>query len=286
MAWFRKEKKPRQPRRDKLEIPRDTWVKCEACGHTDIRDNFERNLNVCPNCDYHRRIRASDYLSILLDEETIDETESDLRSTDPLSFPDYPARLKKSITNAGDQDAVITATGRIAGMPLNVGAMDFAFMGGSMGSVVGEKLTRLIETATERGLPVIIISASGGARMYEGMFSLMQMAKTCGALALHSRARLPYISVLTYPTTAGVMASYASVGDLIIAEPGAMIGFAGPRVIKDTTQAELPPGFQTAEFLVDHGLIDAIVSRKDMKERLSYYLEFLTEGQNKLAALG
>jgi acetyl-CoA carboxylase carboxyl transferase subunit beta len=153
-----------------------------------------------------------------------------------------------------------------------------------MGSVVGEKLTRMIEMATEKGLPVVIISTSGGARMYEGMFSLMQMAKTCGALAYHAKARLPYISVLTHPTTAGVMASYASVGDLIIAEPGAMIGFAGPRVIKDTTQAELPPGFQTAEFLLDHGLIDSIVARKEMKERLAYYLDFLMAGKTQTAA--
>jgi len=157
--------------------------------------------------------------------------------------------------------------------------MDFSFLGGSMGSVVGEKLTRLIEAATEKSLSIIIISTSGGARMYEGMFSLMQMAKTCGALAYHARARLPYLSVLTDPTTAGVMASYASVGDLIIAEPGAMVGFAGPRVIKDTTQSELPPGFQTAEFLLDHGLIDAIVPRKEMKSRLIEYLNFLTAGQ-------
>jgi acetyl-CoA carboxylase carboxyl transferase subunit beta len=156
--------------------------------------------------------------------------------------------------------------------------MDFTFLGGSMGVVVGEKLTRMIERSTEKGLPVIIISASGGARMYEGMFSLMQMAKTCGALAYHAKAGLPYISVLTDPTTAGVMASYASVGDLIIAEPGAMIGFAGPRVIKDTTQAELPPGFQTAEFLLDHGLVDAIVPRKEMKKQLTEYLDFLTTG--------
>jgi acetyl-CoA carboxylase carboxyl transferase subunit beta len=161
--------------------------------------------------------------------------------------------------------------------------MDFSFLGGSMGSVVGEKLARLIEQATEKALPLIIISTSGGARMYEGMFSLMQMAKTCAALAYHAKARLPYISVLTHPTTAGVMASYASVGDLIIAEPGAMIGFAGPRVIKDTTQAELPPGFQTAEFLLDHGLIDAIVSRKEMKSKLIEYLGYLTAGNRQAA---
>jgi acetyl-CoA carboxylase carboxyl transferase subunit beta len=162
--------------------------------------------------------------------------------------------------------------------------MDFSFLGGSMGSVVGEKLTRLIENATEKSLPIILISTSGGARMYEGMFSLMQMAKTCGALAYHAKARLPYLSVLTDPTTAGVMASYASVGDLIIAEPGAMIGFAGPRVIKDTTQSELPPGFQTAEFLLDRGLIDAIVPRKDIKPRLIEYVSYLTAGQKCTAA--
>jgi acetyl-CoA carboxylase carboxyl transferase subunit beta len=189
----------------------------------------------------------------------------------------YTDKLQEYQKSTGLKDAVITGIGKIGGHRVALGVMDFSFLGGSMGSVVGEKLTRLIEAGTEKGLPVIIISTSGGARMYEGMFSLMQMAKTSGALGYHARARLPYISVLTYPTTAGVMASFASLGDLVIAEPGAMIGFAGPRVIKDTTQAELPPGFQTAEFLVDHGLIDAIVPRKEMKERLADYLEFLTE---------
>ena len=174
--------------------------------------------------------------------------------------------------------------GKIGPFRVGLGVMDFSFLGGSMGSVVGEKLTRLIEAATDKALPLLIVSTSGGARMYEGMFSLMQMAKTCAALAYHARARLPYLSILTNPTTAGVMASYASVGDIIIAEPGAMIGFAGPRVIKDTTQGELPPGFQTAEFLVEHGLIDAIVSRKEMKERLLAYLDFLTSGTRKAAA--
>jgi len=182
------------------------------------------------------------------------------------------------------KDAVITGIGKIGEHRLALGVMDFAFLGGSMGSVVGEKLTRLIEAATDKGLPVIIVSTSGGARMYEGMFSLMQMAKTCGALAYHARSKLPYLSVLTNPTTAGVMASFASVGDLIIAEPGAMIGFAGPRVIKDTTQSELPPGFQTAEFLLDRGLIDAIVPRKEMKQRLTVYLEFLAEGKREVPA--
>jgi acetyl-CoA carboxylase carboxyl transferase subunit beta len=276
MAWFRKDKKPRQPRREKLEIPRDTWTKCEACGHTDIRDNFERNLNVCPNCDFHRRIRATDYLAILLDEDTIDETETDLRSTDPLSFPDYPARLKKSIMNAGDQDAVITATGRIAGMPLNVGAMDFAFMGGSMGSVVGEKLARLGQHSLERKYPLVVVSASGGARMQEGVLSLMQMAKVSAMLSMLAERGIPYISILTNPTTGGVSASYAMLGDAIIAEPGAVIGFAGPRVIKQTIGQDLPDGFQTAEFLMEHGMLDAVVHRHELKATVGRLLRHMT----------
>jgi acetyl-CoA carboxylase carboxyl transferase subunit beta len=195
----------------------------------------------------------------------------------------YASKLVKNLATTGLKDAVITGLCNIGEHRVALGVMDFKFLGGSMGSVVGEKLTRLIERATEKSLPVIIVSASGGARMYEGMFSLMQMAKTCAALAYHAKARLPYISVLTDPTTAGVMASYASVGDLIIAEPGAMIGFAGPRVIKDTTQAELPPGFQTAEFLLDHGLIDAIIPRKEMKQRLVEYLGYLNPGPKPVA---
>jgi acetyl-CoA carboxylase carboxyl transferase subunit beta len=198
----------------------------------------------------------------------------------------YTAKLESYQKSTSLKDAVCTGVGRIGKHRLALGVMDFGFLGGSMGSVVGEKLTRLIETATDKGLPLIIISTSGGARMYEGMFSLMQMAKTCAALAYHGKARLPYISVLTDPTYAGVMASFASVGDLILAEPGAMIGFAGPRVIKDTTQAELPPGFQTAEFLLEHGVIDAIVPRLELKARLAYYLDYLMEGREQFAALG
>jgi acetyl-CoA carboxylase carboxyl transferase subunit beta len=196
----------------------------------------------------------------------------------------YKSKLDKNQSTTGLKDAVTTGIGQIGPHRVGLGVMDFKFLGGSMGSVVGEKLTRLIEKATEKGLPLIIISSSGGARMYEGMFSLMQMAKTCAALGYHAKAKLPYISVLTDPTTAGVMASFASVGDLIVAEPGAMIGFAGPRVIKDTTQAELPPGFQTAEFLLDHGLIDAIISRKEMKTKLVDYLDFMGNGQKAAAA--
>src|SRR5438874_1595668 len=208
--------------------------------------------------------------------------DADMTSIDLLEFTgasSYKEKLHAYQQTTTLKDAVITGIGKIAEFRVALGVMDFAFLGGSMGSVVGEKLTRLIEAGTEKGLPVIIISSSGGARMYEGMFSLMQMAKTCGTLAYHAKSKLPYISVLTDPTTAGVMASFASVGDLIIAEPGAMIGFAGPRVIKDTTQAELPPGFQTAEFLLDHGLIDAIVPRKELKPRLIEYLGYMAPGK-------
>jgi acetyl-CoA carboxylase carboxyl transferase subunit beta len=205
--------------------------------------------------------------------------DAEMTSVDVLEFKgvvSYKEKLEAYQRTTTLKDAVITGIGRIGSYKVALGVMDFAFLGGSMGSVVGEKLARLIETGTDREIPVVIVSTSGGARMYEGMFSLMQMAKTCGALAYHAKKKLPYISVLTHPTTAGVMASFASVGDLIIAEPGAMIGFAGPRVIKDTTQAELPPGFQTTEFLLEHGLIDAIVARDEMKGKLAFYLEFLT----------
>lgn len=276
MAWFRKDKKPRQPRREKLEIPRDAWIKCEACGHTDIRETFERNLNVCPQCDYHRRIRAIDYVSILLDEESIVETETDLRSTDPLGFPEYPSRLKKALANAGDQDAVVTASGALAGMPLNVAAMDFAFMGGSMGSVVGEKIARLGQRSLEKKFPLVILSASGGARMQEGVLSLMQMAKVSAMLSMLAARRIPYISILTNPTTGGVSASYAMLGDAIIAEPGAVIGFAGPRVIKQTIGQDLPEGFQTAEFLLEHGMLDAVVHRHDLKQSIGRLLRHMT----------
>ena len=275
MAWFKKEKKPRQPRREKLEIPADTWEKCEACGHTDLREKFIRNLNVCPSCDFHRRIRANEYLNILLDDGSIEETELDLRSTDPLGFPEYPARLKKATTNAGDGDAVITATGMLGGMPLNVAVMDFAFMGGSMGSVVGEKIARLGQRSLERKFPLVVISASGGARMQEGVLSLMQMAKTAAMLSMLAERSIPYISILTNPTTGGVSASYAMLGDAILAEPGAVIGFAGPRVIKQTLGQDLPEGFQTAEFLLDHGIVDSVVHRKDLKSTVGQLLRHM-----------
>jgi acetyl-CoA carboxylase carboxyl transferase subunit beta len=276
MAWFRKEKKPRQPRRERLEIPADVWEKCEACGHTDIRESFWRNLNVCPTCEYHRRIRASDYANLLLDEGTLEELEVDLRSTDPLSFPDYVQRLKKATTNAGDSDALFACGGLLDGLPVNLGVMDFAFMGGSMGSVVGEKIARLGVRSLERKFPLMIICASGGARMQEGVLSLMQMAKVAAVLAQLAERRIPYISILTNPTTGGVSASYAMLGDAILAEPGAVIGFAGPRVIKQTLGQDLPEGFQTSEFLLDHGMLDAVVHRKQLKATVGQLLRHMS----------
>ena len=276
MAWFRKEKKPRVPQRERLEIPPDVWEKCEACGHTDIREKFVRNFNVCPSCDYHRRIRATDYCSLLLDEGSVEELEQGIRSTDPLGFPEYPARLKKATANAGEGDALLAATGTIDGLPTNLGVMDFAFMGGSMGSVVGEKIARLGQRSLERKHPLVVICASGGARMQEGVLSLMQMAKVSAVLAQLAERRLPYIVILTNPTTGGVSASYAMLGDAILAEPGAVIGFAGPRVIKQTLGQDLPEGFQTAEFLLDHGMVDQVVHRRELKHTVGQLLRHMS----------
>jgi acetyl-CoA carboxylase carboxyl transferase subunit beta len=273
----------------KRDIPEGLWTKCPKCSTMVFDKELDENLKVCPHCAYHFPIGARERIHSLVETCSFEEMDADMTSVDVLQFTgvaSYKEKLDAYQRSTGLKDAVITGIGRIADFRVGLGVMDFAFLGGSMGSVVGEKLARLVEATTDKGLPLVIISTSGGARMYEGMFSLMQMAKTCGALAYHAKHHLPYISVLTHPTYAGVMASYASVGDLIVAEPGAMIGFAGPRVIKDTTQAELPPGFQTAEFLLEHGLIDAIIPRKEMKTRLSYYLEFLTEGLRKKAAQG
>jgi acetyl-CoA carboxylase carboxyl transferase subunit beta len=276
MAWFRKEKKPRVPRRERLEIPPDAWEKCEACGHTDIREKFIRNLNVCPECDYHRRIRAPEYAAVLLDEGSAEEIEVDLRSTDPLGFPEYPQRLKKAQEKAGESDACVTFSGTLYSLPVHLGVMDFAFMGGSMGSVVGEKLARLGQRSLERKYPLIIVSASGGARMQEGVLSLMQMAKVSAMLSMLAERRIPYVSILTNPTTGGVSASYAMLGDAILAEPGAVIGFAGPRVIKQTLGQDLPEGFQTAEFLLEHGMLDAVVHRRDLKRTVAQLLRHMS----------
>ena len=273
----------------KREIPEGLWTKCLKCATMVFDKELDENLKVCTKCGYHFFISARERINALVETCSFEEMDAPMTSVDALQFTGvaaYTDKLETYQKSTGLKDAVITGIGKVGGHRIGLGVMDFNFLGGSMGSVVGEKLTRLIETATDRALPLVIISTSGGARMYEGMFSLLQMAKTCGALAYHAKARLPYISILTDPTYAGVMASFASVGDLILAEPGAMIGFAGPRVIRDTTQTELPPGFQTAEFLVEHGLIDAIVSRKEMKDRLGFYLEFLTERLRQAAALG
>lgn len=276
---FPKKPKIGASRSKKREIPEGLWTKCPKCSVMLYDRELDENLKTCLHCQHHFPITARERINSLVETCSFEEMDGEMASVDILGFTgmaSYASKLEEYQKSTGLKDAVITGIGRIDEHRVALGVMDFGFLGGSMGSVVGEKLTRLVETATAKGLPAIIISSSGGARMYEGMCSLMQMAKTCAALAYHAKSRLPYISVLTNPTTAGVMASYATVGDLIVAEPGAMIGFAGPRVIKDTTQSELPGGFQTAEFLLEYGLIDALIPRKEMKERLSFYLDFLT----------
>jgi acetyl-CoA carboxylase carboxyl transferase subunit beta len=287
-ANFSKKTKLGGNKSKKRDIPEGLWTKCPTCETMVFDKELDENLKVCPKCGHHFPIGSRERIHSLVETCTFEEMDAGMTSVDMLGFKGvatYKSKLEAYKKNTTLKDAVLTGLCKIGEQRVALGVMDFDFLGGSMGSVVGEKLTRLIERATEKELPVIIISTSGGARMYEGMFSLMQMAKTSAALAYHAKSHLPYISVLTHPTTAGVMASYASLGDLILAEPGAMIGFAGPRVIKDTTQAELPPGFQTAEFLLDHGLIDAIVPRKEMKQQLVEYLNFLTAGR-KVAATG
>ena len=282
---FAKKPKLGSGKSKKRDIPEGLWTKCPKCETMVFDKELDENLKVCPKCEYHFPIGARERIHSLVETCTFEEMDAEMTSVDPLKFVDktpYPKRVQEHQTATNLKDAVLTGICKIGEHRVALGVMDFSFIAASLGSVVGEKLTRLIERATEKELPVIIISTSGGARMQEGMLSLMQMAKTSAALAYHAQRRLPYISVLTHPTTAGVMASYASLGDLILAEPGAMIGFAGPRVIKDTTQAELPPGFQTAEFLLDHGLIDAIVPRKEMKPRFIEYLDFLN-GRQKIA---
>ncbi len=275
---FHKKPKLGDTQTRKRDMPEGLWKKCPKCEQLVFEKELEENLKVCPKCEFHYSFCAWARIESLVEPDSFEEMDREMISVDTLEFTgtdSYAAKLVKHRERTGLFDAVITGTGVMGSRQLALGAMDFNFLGGSMGSVVGEKITRLIELATEQRLPLVIISSSGGARMYEGMYSLMQMAKTSAAIAYHGRARLPYISVLTHPTTAGVMASYASLGDLIISEPKAMIGFAGPRVIKDTTQSELPEGFQTAEFLMERGLIDAIIPRHQMKSKLTEYLEYL-----------
>ena len=259
-------------------IPQGLFQKCPGCGEVVHEIELSQNQRVCPRCDYHFPQSAKERISALVDPDTFVEMDADLRSVDTLRFQGmatYKDRLQKYQESTGLIDAVISGHGMINGYKVALAVMDFSFLAATMGSVVGERITRAIEFGTSNRAAVIIVAASGGARMYEGMLSLMQMAKTSGALARHADARLPYISVLTNPTTAGVMASYASLGDVIMAEPRAMIGFAGPRVIKETTHQDLPEGFQTAEFLEDRGLIDMIVHRKRMREQIVQLLSYL-----------
>ena len=262
----------------KSDMPEGLWEKCPACGEVIHKLALTENQQVCPKCDHHFTQTARERLQSLLDPETFTEHDEGMISVDTLKFKGmatYTDRLKNYQVKTGLNDAVITGLGKINGLEVAIAVMDFNFIAATMGSVVGEKLTRIVETGTAGKLPVIIVSASGGARMYEGVLSLMQMAKTCGALSLHAQASLPYISILTHPTTGGVSASFATVGDIIIAEPKAMIGFAGPRVVKETTHQDLPPGFQTAEFLKEHGLVDLIVHRKKMKATLTDLIKYL-----------
>lgn len=264
------------------EIPEGLWTKCPSCGEVIHNLALDENLRVCPKCDHHFSFTAAARIALLADEGSFAETDANLVAVDTLKFKGvatYEDRLKSYRKKTGLKDAVTTGTMKMDGRPVSIAVMDFSFLAATMGSVVGEKITRAIELATKKKMPVIIVCASGGARMYEGMLSLMQMAKTSGALARHAQARLPYITVLTNPTTAGVMASFASLGDVILAEPKSMIGFAGPRVIKETTHQDLPPGFQTAEFLEKHGLVDHIVHRAKMRELISQLLGYFAAGK-------
>ena len=268
--------------RGKSSVPEGLWTKCPECGEVVTKTELEQNLQVCPKCDHHLTLGAAERIASIADPDSFKEHDADMLSVDSLKFrgvATYKERLETYRKKTGLKDAVITGEAKIEGHPVGLAVMDFNFIAATMGSVVGEKITRIIEHSTKKKRPVIIISASGGARMYEGMLSLMQMAKTSGALARHAAAQLPYISVLTNPTTAGVMASYASLGDLIIAEPKCMIGFAGPRVIRETTHQELPKGFQTAEFLQEHGLVDMIVARRNLRAKLGQLLGFLDRGK-------
>ncbi len=259
-------------------MPDGLWQKCPTCEATVHQIELTQHLRTCPHCGHHFPMGARERIDHLLDPGTFEEMDAELTSTDPLGFKGaaaYTERLAANRRKTGLNEAVVTGFGAIEGQGVGVAVMDFGFLGGSMGSVVGEKITRAIEGATARGVGVVVVSASGGARMYEGMLGLMQMAKTSGALALHAQARLPFLSVITHPTTGGVTASFSTLGDLLIAEPHAMIGFAGPRVIKETTHQDLPPGFQTAEFLQEHGLIDLIVPRPQMRATLANVLRYM-----------
>jgi acetyl-CoA carboxylase carboxyl transferase subunit beta len=283
MSWFKRENTELEASSEKRVRTEGLWVKCDGCRQVIWKKDLDQNWNVCPKCDRHFRIDARARLALLLDNGEKDDSftleDENLASTDPLKFVDvraYSDRLRHTQSSTGLKDAVVNAEGVMSGRPVVISAMEYSFIGGSMGAVVGEAITRAIERATEKRKPLIIVSASGGARMMEGVVSLMQMAKISAALARLDEARVPYISVLTDPTTGGVTASYAMLGDLNIAEPGALIGFAGPRVIEQTIRQKLPEGFQRSEFLLEHGMLDAVVPRKEMKGYISRALDFMS----------
>ncbi len=277
MAWFSKPKKKLQAA-DRRELPADVFEKCPQCAEILYRARLVQNFNVCPSCGFHLRIGAEDYIRLLLDEGEYEEFDTDLRSGDPLEFVDlkpYPQRLEAAERKSGHGDALRAVGGTLEGVPVYVAVMDFSFIGGSMGSVVGEKIARHARRALEDRRPLLIVSASGGARMMEGILSLMQMAKTSALLARLHEEGVPFISILTDPTTGGVTASYAMLGDINLAEPGALIGFAGPRVIEQTIKQELPEGFQRSEFLLEHGMLDAIVDRRELKATVGRLLRHM-----------
>jgi len=280
MAWFRRKPEETAGTPKKVNIAEGLWIKCDSCKEIMYRAEVERAGRVCPKCRYPFRIGARERIAALTDPGTFEEHQTGLTSADPLKFKDskrYPDRVKAARQKTALEDAVISGIARIGGFPTVLCVFEFAFLGGSMGSVVGEKLTRAIELAVDKALPVIIVSASGGARMQEGILSLMQMAKTSAALERLAEARLPYVSVLTDPTTGGVTASFAMLGDVIMAEPRALIGFAGPRVIAETIRQPLPEGFQRSEFLLEHGQLDLVVERKDLKDTLRRLLAFFAD---------
>ena len=280
MAWFKRQSGELDTSGEKKVRTEGLWVKCDNCRQIIWKKDLEDNLNVCPKCQKHFRIDARTRLAQLLDDGQYELFGSDLVSIDPLKFVDlkpYAARIKQAQKDTGTKDAVINARGKLNGRPVIVSAMEYAFIGGSMGAVVGEVITRAIEMATETRTPIVIVSASGGARMMEGAISLMQLAKISAALARLDDAKVPYISVLTDPTTGGVTASFAMLGDLNIGEPGALIGFAGPRVIEQTIRQKLPPGFQRSEFLLDHGMLDAVVHRREMKSYIARAFDFMAQ---------
>jgi len=277
LAWFRKDKKPLKAE-DRRDLPGDVFEKCNGCGEILYREKLAQNLEVCPTCGHHFRINAEQYVALLIDEGSFEEIDAGLRSGDPLSFKDlkpYSERLRAAEKKVGRLDAVLSGVGTVDGLPVALAVMDFRFIGGSMGSVVGEKIARAGRVALEKKTAFIIVNASGGARMQEGVISLMQMAKTSGVLARLHEAGLPYISIITDPTTGGVTASHAMLGDVNIAEPKALIGFAGPRVIEETIRQELPEGFQRAEFLLEHGMVDRIVDRRELKLTVSRLLQHM-----------